>query len=282
MVTRVLLRAFDLFVFTSLFITLCAIMMVYQTTTLLHLQYDMYRYFVFVFFSTLCSYNFHWFLTGHIEREAIRIRWTQRHRTLHLALFVIGLVGAGVSFFFFIRHWFWLGGAVVLTFLYSAPKLPWRSLGILKKIAVGKTIFLAFVWTYVTTFLPIAFSSTPFTIASLLFLLSRFFLVYAICVIFDYRDRDFDRREGIRSMITYFNESGINALFYGSLILFALPTLALYFYSFSVAVIIALLIPGLVTVWIYPIAKKNFSDYLYYFVLDGLMMLSAIFTTFLV
>jgi len=28
-------------------------------------------------------------------------------------------------------------------------------------------------------------------------------------------------------------------------------------------------------VFLFPVAKKNYSDYLYYFILDGLMMLSG-------
>jgi hypothetical protein len=32
----------------------------------------------------------------------------------------------------------------------------------------------------------------------LLFCCSRFFLIYAICILFDYRDRDQDKQEGIR------------------------------------------------------------------------------------
>ena len=40
-----------------------------------------------------------------------------------------------------------------------------------------------------------------------------------------------------------------------------------------------MIIIGLVVLALYKTAKRNFSDYLYYFVLDGLMMLSALLTT---
>ena len=39
-----------------------------------------------------------------------------------------------------------------------------------------------------------------------------------------------------------------------------------------------LLIPGAITAALYSYARKNFSDLLYYFVLDGLMALSALLT----
>ena len=82
-------------------------------------------------------------------------------------------------------------------------------------------------------------------------------------------------------MITYFNERGINNLFAASLAGFAISTVALYFYELSALTIVLLLIPGVITAVLYPVAKKNFSDYLYYFVLDGLMMFSSLLTIFI-
>ena len=110
----------------------------------------------------------------------------------------------------------------------------------------------------------------------MLFVLSRFFLIYAICVIFDYRDREDDKNNGVRSMITALNERGINILFWISLILFAAASICLYRYNYSIWDVIILLIPGIITALLYDRAKKHFSDYLYYFILDGLMMLSGL------
>ncbi len=252
-------------------------MMVHQTNQLLHLQYDIPAYLLFVFFSTLCSYNFHWYLTPDMPSETLRIGWTQRNKPLHLALFIVGFAGAGWFFIHFIQHWFWLMGSVVLTFLYSAPKLQFPPFHHLRKVAIGKTIFLAFVWMYVTTFLPIAIDDNHWGLSATLFCIHRFFLIYAICIIFDYRDRLYDRQQGIRSMITHFSEGGVNALFVVSLLLFALST-AWFCYLLQTGWLYfaALLVPGILTALLYPYAKKNFSDYLFYFVLDGLMMLSAL------
>ena len=272
---------FDVFLFTSCFIAGCALLMVLQTDQLLHLHYDSTGYLVFVFFATLCSYNFHWYLSADATSENARVKWTEHHKILHLALTGIGGIMAAIYFFHFLHHWFWMGGAALLTFLYSAPKLQVGPFAWLSKVAIGKTLFLAFVWMYVTTFLPIAIDNHHWNEASLLFCLGRFLLIYAICIIFDYRDRDYDKQSGIRSMITYFNERGINNLFALSLAGFAVSTLLLYFYGFSLLTIVLLLVPGIIVAVLYPIAKKNFSDYLYYFVLDGLMMFSSLLTIFI-
>jgi 4-hydroxybenzoate polyprenyltransferase len=196
-------------------------------------------------------------------------------------MFILGLFGSAWFFFYFIDSWFWMGVPVILTFLYSAPKIPYTPFHLLQKVAIGKTIFLAFVWMYVTTLLPVQLHRGPITTPSILFCSSRFFLIYAICILFDYRDRENDRRQGIKSMITFFDEAGINRLFYGSLVLFLLSTMAMLYWNFPMVVLLCLLIPGLIVLFLYKQAKRNFSDYLYYFVLDGLMMFSAIFTFFL-
>ncbi len=273
-------KLFNFFIFSSLYIAGCAVLMVYQTNHLLRLQYDALVCYLFVFFSTICSYNFHWYLTPNTPTEQLRVTWTQQHKKLHMVLYMIGLIGAGAGAVYFLQHWFWLGGAVVLTFLYSAPKIPYYPFTLLRRIAVGKTIFLAFVWMYVTTFLPIIFSGKSWDWAATLLCCSRFFLIYPICIIFDFRDRISDKKEGIRSLITYFSEQGINRIFYFTLLLFAGTTAGLYFTGFSIQTVVFLLIPGVITCFLYGYSKKHFSDYLYYFVLDGLMMLSALFTSF--
>ncbi len=278
---KILKKLFDLFIFSSLFIALCAVVMVTQTYQLLDLEPGNNNYLWFVFFSTICSYNFHWYLTPNAEGENDRSAWTQKHKSLHIALFLIGFLCSGWFFFKFLNSWIWMIGPVVLTFLYSAPKLPYKPFSLLKKVAIGKTVFLAFVWMYVTSLLPILLYDEGVRVISILFCLSRFSLIYAICILFDYRDRENDQRDGIRSMITYFSEKGINILFYLSFLVFILSTIALYWFGFDTLTIILLLTPGIIVVILYGKAKRNFSDYLYYFILDGLMMFSSILTFFL-
>jgi 4-hydroxybenzoate polyprenyltransferase len=230
----------------------------------------------FVFFSTICSYNFHWWLTPRSVTASFRIRWTQRHKGMHFALYLIGAAGAVVCFFYLREFWIALCFGAFLTFLYSAPKLPQHVFKDLKRVAVGKTFFLSLVWMYVTTVLPVVVAKAPWTGACTLFALNRFFLIYPICILFDYRDREDDKKEGIRSLITYFSEKGIDTLFAVSLVVFALCTAGLYYYHYPLFIIILLLIPGIIVGSLYRYAKKNFSDYLYYVVMDGLMMFSGL------
>jgi 4-hydroxybenzoate polyprenyltransferase len=199
-----------------------------------------------------------------------------KYKSLHFILYLIGLIGSGLYVFKLREHWFWLGIGAFVTFLYSAPKLPQKVFSQLKRIAVGKTFFLAFVWMYVTTVLPLVTSGHSWRIEFTWFTLSRFLLIYAICIPFDYRDREDDKADGIRSMITYLDEGGIDNLFALSIFLFGIFTLLLLLYGFSYWQVGTLLLPGIIMAALYNYSKRHFSDYFYYFVLDGLMMLSSL------
>lgn len=274
-------RLFDFIVFSSLFIAGCALIMVHQANLLFHLNYPSVLFLWFVFFSTICSYNFHWYFTPDSFSDNTRAKWTLQRKRLHLALIITGGIGAFLFFLQLRQYWFWLGISIVLTFLYSAPKLPFRFSFFLKKIAVGKTIFLALVWTYVTGMLPLILANEKWQMGHVLYAVSRFFFIYAICIIFDFRDREQDKRDGIRSMITYFNERQIDLLFFFSMIVAIITSGLLYYYGFSITIIIALIAPAVVVAFSYPYLKKNLSDYLYYFYLDGMMALPALLTAFL-
>jgi 4-hydroxybenzoate polyprenyltransferase len=230
----------------------------------------------FVFFSTICSYSFHWYLTDRSALPSPRINWLNRHRYVHVILFFTGLAGAAWYFLSLIDYWPWLLTAAAGAFLYSAPKIPHPLFRSLRRVAVGKTIFLAFVWMYVTTILPVVVSGSAWNIPLTCFIIYRFFLVYAICILFDYRDRIDDRAAGIRSLVTFMSEKNITRLFFTSLALAVAASACMVVYGFSVLQAAVLVIPCIITALLYEYARKNFPDMFYYLVLDGLMALSAV------
>ena len=175
-----------------------------------------------------------------------------------------------------LEHWLWLIVTAFITFLYSAPKIPYPPFTHLKKIAIGKTIFLALVWAHTTSLLPILIQPIPLKAEHIIYFVNRFFFIYAICILFDHRDRESDRLQGIRSMITYFDEKGVDRLFYFSMAIFLVTTLLLHFTSITLINSICLVIPGLLLSLLYNYSKRNCSDYYYYFFLDGLMVASAL------
>jgi len=272
---QVLRNVFDFFIFSSLYIGICAVIMVWQVNDLFNLSYNQPGFLLFVFSLTICSYNFHWLLTKESTQASVRLQWTMQHRSMHIVLIISSAIVAGYSGLLFLPWWPWFGLAAFLTFLYSAPKLPIKLSYLLRKIAIGKTLFLTFVWTYVTTVLPIILGATGFHYEQLLFCLGRFFLIYGICILFDLRDREHDKAEGIRSLITFLSESSVLKLFYVTMGLFIISTVLL---PVTLSTKIVLLLPGIITLTLYRPNLEKQSDYYFYVLLDGLMMLSGLIT----
>jgi 4-hydroxybenzoate polyprenyltransferase len=275
-ILSILRRLFNFLLFSSVYIAFCAVAMTWQSNELLQLQHDRNTFYGFVFFSTICSYNFHWYLTPPMSDDTShRLAWGQRQRALQLFLCAVGLIGSLWYYLPLQQHWLPVSGAIFLTFLYSAPKLAYKPFIWLRKIAIGKTLFLTFVWTYVTTVLPALVANDVHGLSLTLLTLHRFFLIYAICILFDNRDREEDKKQGIRSLITWFNDTGVSRLYYLSVVLAAVFAVGLLFYVDG-WVVGTLLVPVAVTATVKRYSETHASDYVYYFYLDGLMMLSAL------
>lgn len=273
---KYLQRSILFLVYSNFFIAACAVLIAVQTCWLLaktEINADLLK---FIFFSTVCSYSFHYYFTTHSQIHSPRVQWIQKNKTTVALLFLAGLAGSAFFFFRLRDYQFWLLPAVVATFLYSAPKIPHPLFGSLKKIAFGKTIFLAFTWMYVTVVLPLVVAEVSWHNGFTLYAASRYFFIYSICILFDYRDRDDDKINGVKSLITFLDQDKITRLFQFSLLSFFLFTLLLTNHGISPTNILFLLIPGMILAGLYKLAMRNFSDILYYVVLDGLMALSAI------
>lgn len=266
----------DFFVFSSFYVAICAMLMIWQTSRLLLGVSPSDRFLGFVFFATICSYNFHWYLTQRSASPSRRVQWTHHHKILHFVLYLAGAVGAIVYFLYLTHFILAICFSAILTFLYSAPKLPQKAFHWLRGVAIGKTFFLASVWTYVTAVLPVIVADAPWRPWFFVYAANRFFLIYAICLIFDFRDREDDKAAGIVSMVTMLNGKNVDQLFAVSMILYFLSSLTLSFFHYPAFYILLLLIPGTILVLLYRETKRNYSDDLYYIVLDGLVMFSGL------
>lgn len=262
------------FVYTNIFIAACSAVMCWYTYFALNISANDY-YLGFVFFATLVSYSFHWYLTKEVPYLSNRVLWTLKNKTTLLLLFFAALFGSLFFAFLLKERWLWLLVTAFITFLYSAPKISFWPFNHLYKIAVGKTIFLALVWMHVTVILPVVFSGAPYPASFETFALNRFFLIFPICVLFDYRDREHDIKAGIKSMINLLNEKGIDIVFWCCLLVFVIASVIIA-YHWALLPVFILISPAVALATIYSNARRSFSDFLYYFILDGLMMLSGL------
>lgn len=268
------------FVYSNLFIAACAVLMAAETAAGRLQQSNTTDLLQFIFFSTICSYNFHYYFTSPVSSRPERKIWVNRNQVLIIGLFLAGLAGSVWNLVRLWEHRVWLLPAAIATFLYSAPMLPHPLFRHLRKIAYGKTIFLAFIWMYVTTALPILVEGIPLTTPILIFAAGRYFFFYCICILFDFRDRDDDRANGVKSLITFLNEKNIVRLFILSWIAYAILTLLLTTQGYGYLETALLLGPGILLALLFNPARRNQSDLMYFVILDGLMALPSVLMLF--
>ena len=246
----------------------------YQTLLLLGCNGNVYLY-LLVFFSTLASYNMYWLLSRWKFRKgkgltALKIGGS------NLIVLILASLGTGISFLFIPSIWPWLAGSVVLTLLYSLPlwpvKIPFR----LKEIGFLKTFLLALAWAYTTVFVPASICEPGDDIRVWMIFLTRFLFMLMLCIMFDSRDAQIDRIHSLKTLATDLNPPAIRILMLITFALYMLVGLIFRSVFNDVPQTIAFLMVGIVTLLVYLRSIKEKGYFFYYFVVDGLMLFSAL------
>jgi 4-hydroxybenzoate polyprenyltransferase len=171
-----------------------------------------------------------------------------------------------------------LAGAI--TGLYSIPfigKFSIRSLGLVK------TLFVAIVWVLITTVLPLYASITDLNLNSFSLLITNFLFILPLCIVFEIKDIEDDKRAGLITLPMYF---GILKTKYIALtipISYAAFSILTYFSNGDIeynepAKKIANLIPFIASAFIINAVDEKRSSLFYYAVIDGLMLLQFLCT----
>lgn len=270
-------KLFDFFIFSNLFIALCTVIMLFYTGHLFKITLNP-ALFWFLFFATLASYNLHWYLTDASKEITVaRSKWLTVNKKTHWMLFIFASIAGMIFGMRIISYWLLFLPLVFFTLLYTAPKFPHSIFKQLEKHIIGKTFLLTLVWTYATTILPMLITSAEWTWLNTVFSIHRFTLIFPICILFDIRDKRADRITGIKSIVTLLPAKTIRRIFNVFILLHLLTSpLAFFVKMDNFLIYITFLIPSIITYRLYPKAIKSTNAYLFYFVLDGLMILAPV------
>lgn len=266
---------FDYFIFGNFFIAVCAVIMFLHTKIIFSLNINP-GFIPFIFFSTLCSYSLHWYLTAHSNSLSQRLKWSASHRKFLFFLFIISAICSAIFFVPVIQYYKFLIPLAFITFMYTAPKISMKPFTYIKKIAVMKTTYLTIVWVFITALLPVLVSETKWSYEVTLFTVNRLFLIFPICILFDYRDKLEDKLEGIKNIATVLSGRGLDYVFGICMLLNFLSAALLQNYLQNWFYTTANIAPAVLLILTYRISKNSKSDLWYYFYLDGLMMLSGL------
>lgn len=267
--------------FSGVFTALIAVILADETTVLLNgirLERSLLG---FIFWATLSAYNLHWHWSPPENHEILRKKILLRWPKAHPYLAVVGVSGIVVLIPSLSKDLVIILPAFLFTLLYTAPKSPYPALHFLRKFSIAKTFYLASVWTYVTTVLPLLHQKTGWHIHVSFFIIARFFLIYAVCLLFDWRDRESDAAQGIHSMVSGLSKKGMHLIFTISLSIYALALIAWASQDWPIKDMITLLTPGALCALLYSRAISSRSEILYYGLIDGSLILPCILRLFL-
>ncbi len=269
------LRFFNYLIFGNVFIAVCAVLMSYYTFAVFDEPVSLILL-GFIFFASISSYSFHSYLPTTEKEYSEKVKWGLKRRKYFLFLLIICSVGAAAFLFFLKQDLKLILALLLFTVLYSSPKIKFEKFTFFKRFGTAKTIYLAAIWTLVTVSLPLSAMDTNTDNAGILFFANRFFLIYAICILFDLKDKEYDIRRGIKSIITILDDKKVELLFYICIILFFISSLVFYIFRNSGSVVLTLITPGALLLFLFQRSKETKSDYWFSFVLDGIMTLSPV------
>jgi 4-hydroxybenzoate polyprenyltransferase len=260
----------------SIFIALCSVALCFQTALLLHIELPAYLY-GFIFFSTLSSYNFYWLVSA-CSFSAKPIPVVLKQYASNTVVFIIAIAGL----FFTVLHLAHLLpviiGGLALTLLYTLPLLPFKIFRVARKAGLVKTFLLAFTWAYVTVYIPYVQAPPGNILVAVMLFNNRFLFMLMLCIIFDVRDTNVDKIRGLQSLATIIKPSTVRYIMTGVFAAFIINGIFLRVHYHDTGQIIALLITGIVTAVVYSFSLKKQDYFFYYFIVDGLMLFSAMAT----
>ena len=258
----------------SIFIAICAVALCYQTALLLHIDLPLYLY-AFVFCSTICSYNFYWLLSGYSFSDQ-PLRMFLKKRFSNLLVMIIAASGLLFSVVKIPGVFPEIILATLLTLLYAVPLLPLKISVIARKAGLLKTILLAFTWAFITVYLPYQFAVNGNWYTMFLLLINRFLFMLMLCIIFDARDTKVDKIRGLQSLTTILSSKTVKQIMSVIFAAYLLNGIVLRVYYHEIPQIAAILISGVFTAIVYLLSLKKQGYFFYYFVVDGLMLFSAL------
>lgn len=257
----------------SIFIAICAVALCFQTALLLHINLTGWLY-SFVFFSTLCSYNFYWLLSGFaFSGQPVKL-FFKKYQTNIIVFFI-----AAIGLLFSLPHISNLLPVIILglffTLLYTIPLLPFKALQFARKAGLLKTLLLAFTWAFVTVYIPYRQVPTASSLTLLLLFNNRFLFMLMLCIIFDARDTKVDKIRGLQSLTTLVAPLTIRYIMGAVFIAYIINGVVFRIFYNEPMQIIALFVTGIVAAVVYFFSLIKQGYFFYYFLVDGLMLFSA-------
>ncbi len=286
-------------VYSNLFIACCALAFTYESFLLLHLPSSLNWYLLLIFLCTVFIYNLHYYVKLKKNRTDDRLQWCRQNKKLVLWLIIASLffIGGGIVYhfkaifgtaeYFNYNNLIWFIILPILALGYSYPFIPWNRKS-LRQIGWLKMTSLSFIWSFTTVALPVYMlpgnrGLYAENLSILLLLFQRFIFVAAVSFLFNIKDYEEDRMDGIKTLVVILGPQ--KSLQYGKWIMPIVNTvitslLLWYFDLKNLACYAASLIPIILLFFLYQYYSPMKSTAFFVVRNDGLMLTKALLLIF--
>lgn len=279
-IKNTLREALDFFLFSNIFIALCAVAQASVTYHLLDAECDKHVLGI-LFFSTIALYNFSMFMSKPASPEKSpfrRVRWIHANYRLMITLTLISVLSI-IALVFFLT----VAAKVLLIFLGAIAvsyNLPLFTIGDkkfgLRNVPGLKLFLIALIWSLSVVLLPIielaGHQEISISISDTFILIAkRFLFIAAITVPFDIRDLFQDKSYDLKTIPVVLGEK--KAYLFCQFLLLAYTSLLFLFTGNLNADFLALFLTILLTAWLIFKSDWKKNEYYYFFYLDGTMIL---------
>ncbi len=260
--------------FSNIYLALIIVLACFTTCNTFRINATFYFY-TFIYCSTVSSYCLHWALPQASGMASSRETWTNNNRTLLVSLGILHFL-LGIYFFTQLPNGAiqYILPLVFFTFVYTAPKINYKPFILLRQIVVGKTLYLSLVICYTISLLPALLYNASIDMALLLYCLTRLLVIYAICLLFDYRDKGFQEQKKIFTSLAEWPAPKVHTYIMavlGVAIICSFINSKLMPAQHAPTLILQTAIAAILILVLTKKALHSKNDYLYYGALDGLL-----------
>ena len=274
------MKIINFLLYGNFFIALCAYSQTVQTCRFLgddNISQSVLP--IFVAAATFFLYNIHKPITFFLKKQLVDNQRFLKTKSFSSPLSILTiLAGLFCMYYFFsiktITQW----SLIVAAFLSLAYVLPIFGGKRLRDLPYIKIFTIAFVWAFVTVILPVQEYGNILDSHVRWMFLERALFVFALTIPFDIRDLDVDTKTNVKTIplsmgVQKAKYLGILAIISCIFIVLTLNIQGVY----SIKNTIALLLTYAVSSLVVGFTRKGRSDYYFYGLADGMMLLQSVF-----
>lgn len=259
----------------SIFISLCAAALVFQSALLLHIHLTL-AFYGFIFCITLGGYNSYWLMGKYFSNTNVSLGDFLKKEWIGLLICLLTIAGSLIFYFSITMSITILLPAILLGGLYTVPLIPAGITRFARKAGVLKTIILSFTWAYTTVILPLQKHLLGLNRAEIFLFGQRFLFMLILCIIFDTRDIAVDKIRGLHSLATDISAQALKVVITVIFIILFISSFLFREITFLQSVLLQVSTMALLIVYFLSTKKQGY--FFYYFLVDGMMLFSALLT----